>query len=100
MDDQLQVECEIPDNSYYAKRDDLENHMLLQQIYARVTDKRDLMALNLYSKINKDMTLDEIYTRNKIECQKLGLNSSSAVSKRMQRMPEKYHLQELNPFTD
>jgi len=26
----------------YAKRDDLENRMLLQQIFARVTDKREL----------------------------------------------------------
>jgi len=97
MDDERQVEYEIPDNSYYAERDDLENRMLLQQIFARVTDKRDLMTLNLYSKIGKKMTLEEVYERNKVKFQKLGLNSSSAVSKRMQRMVGKYHLQEFNP---
>jgi len=97
MDDERQVEYEIPDNSYYAKRDDLENRMLLQQIFARVTDKRDLMTLNLYSKIGKNMTLEEVYERNKVKFQKLGLNSSSAISKRMQRMVGKYHLQEFNP---
>jgi len=71
--------------------------MLLQQIFARVTDKRDLMTLSLYSKIGKNMTLEEIYERNKVKFQKLGLNSSSAVRKRMQRMVGKYHLQEFNP---
>jgi hypothetical protein len=97
MDEERQVEYEIPDDSYYTERDDLENHMLLQQILARITDKRDLMTLNLYSKIGKNMTLEEVYERNKVKFQKLGLNSSSAVSKRMQRMVGKYHLQEFNP---
>jgi len=96
-DEQL-VEDEIPDNSYYAKIDHIENNMLLQQIRARVTDKRDLMALNLYYKIAQGSTLEEEFKRHKVKCQQLGLNSPSAVSKRMQRMPEKYHLQELNPF--
>jgi hypothetical protein len=98
MDDGRQVEYEIPDNSYYAKRDHIENHMLLQQIRARVTDKRDLMALNLYYKIAQGSTLEEEFKRHKVKCQQLGLNSPSAVSKRIQRMPEKYNLQELNPF--
>ena len=98
MDDERQVEHEIPDNSYYAKIDHIENNMLLQQIRARITDKRDLMALNLYYKIAQGSTLEEEYKRHKVKCQQLGLNSPSAVSKRIQRMPEKYNLQELNPF--
>ena len=98
MDDERQVEHEIPDNSYYAKIDHIENNMLLQQIRARVTDKRDLMALNLYYKVAQGSTLEEEYKRHKVKCQHLGLNSPSAVSKRIQRMPEKYNLQELNPF--
>ena len=98
MDEERQVEYEIPDNSYYTKRNDLENHMLLQQILARVTDKRDLMTLNLYSKIAQGSTLEEEFKRHKVKCQKLGLNSPSAVSKRMQRIVGKYHLQEFNPF--
>ena len=97
MDDEQQVKYEIPDTSYYDKRDRLEYHMLLQQIYARITDKRDLMALNIYYNVVQDSTLEEEYQRNKSKCQQLGLNSSSAVSKRMQRMVEKYHLQEFNP---